>query len=86
MDFYGGDLQPVFETSFTSCQQICLADQKCRAFTFNVKSNACFPKSDIAEMKPLTARFQPGFLTPILQSLRHKARAQRRLLFCRRHF
>jgi alpha-2-macroglobulin len=52
MDFYGGDLQPVFETSFTSCQQICLADQKCRAFTFNVKSNACFPKSDIAEMKP----------------------------------
>ena len=52
MDFYGGDLQPVFETSFASCQKICLADRKCRAFTFNQKSNACFPKSDVAEMKP----------------------------------
>ena len=52
MDFYGADLQPVFETSFATCKTICLKDQACKAFTFNFKSNACFPKSDITEQRP----------------------------------
>jgi len=52
MDFYGADLDPVFETSFDTCERICLANQDCRAFTFNFKSNACFPKTDISERVP----------------------------------
>ncbi|MCB1368807.1 MAG: alpha-2-macroglobulin family protein [Rhodobacteraceae bacterium] len=52
MDFYGADLQPVFETTFDTCMRICLADSACRAFTFNFKANSCFPKSDISERVP----------------------------------
>ncbi len=52
VDFYGSDLKAIFDTSFEACQNACLSDPACRAFTFNTRSNACFPKSDIAERAP----------------------------------
>ncbi len=52
MDFFGSDLDPVFETTFEACQKICLRDRACRAFTFNFKSNACFPKSEVSDVQP----------------------------------
>ena len=52
MDFPGGDLTPIYETTFDSCEQQCLADSNCKAFTFNFKSNACFPKSGVADLAP----------------------------------
>ncbi len=52
MDFPGSDLQPVFETTFQTCKTICLADDDCRAFTFNTSARACFPKSEISERQP----------------------------------
>lgn len=52
MDFPGGDLTPIFETDFESCLAACLADPKCGAFTFNNRSNACFPKTDAIEAAP----------------------------------
>jgi alpha-2-macroglobulin len=52
MDFFGADLQPIFETTFETCQKICLADRQCQAFTFNFKSNACFPKTEVSEKTP----------------------------------
>jgi uncharacterized protein YfaS (alpha-2-macroglobulin family) len=51
-DFPGADLQPLFETTFETCQKLCLADTSCRAFTFNFKSNACFPKSEVLDSAP----------------------------------
>lgn len=51
-DFYGADLQPLFDTTRAACRSACLADPACRAYTFNTRKNACFPKSDVAEMKP----------------------------------
>lgn len=52
MDFPGGDLQPLFDTTISACRTICLADPACRAFTFNSRSRACFPKSVIAARSP----------------------------------
>jgi len=52
MDFPGKDLQPLFETTYKNCQMSCLGDAGCTAFTFNFKSNACFPKSDVSEKIP----------------------------------
>ncbi|WP_323763911.1 alpha-2-macroglobulin family protein [Marinovum sp.] len=49
VDFYGADLQALFDTSLEACQRICLADPACAAFTFNNRSNACFPKSAVSE-------------------------------------
>ncbi|MFT5344911.1 MAG: hypothetical protein ACI95S_000642, partial [Dinoroseobacter sp.] len=52
IDFPGGDLISIFETDFESCSAACLADPDCGAFTFNNRSNACFPKSDALEALP----------------------------------
>ncbi|MDU8910745.1 alpha-2-macroglobulin family protein [Aestuariicoccus sp. MJ-SS9] len=52
VDFYGADLQALFDTDLQSCQTVCLANPACRAFTFNSRSNACFPKSDITDRQP----------------------------------
>jgi len=52
MDFPGGDLQPLFDTTLSACRTACLADPDCAAFTFNSRSNACFPKSAILGRSP----------------------------------
>ena len=52
VDFYGADLQALFDTDLRSCQNACLGDPNCRAYTFNERSNACFPKSGVSEKKP----------------------------------
>ncbi len=49
VDFYGSDLQNLFDTTYEACVQTCLANQECVAFTFNKKSNACFPKSAVTD-------------------------------------
>ncbi|WP_101067094.1 alpha-2-macroglobulin family protein [Roseovarius salinarum] len=52
VDFFGADLQPLFDTSFEACQRACLSNPKCRALTFNTRKNACFPKKGVSERKP----------------------------------
>jgi len=52
MDFFGADRTALFDTSFDACQRACSADGQCVAFTFNSRSNACFPKSAITESQP----------------------------------
>lgn len=49
VDFFGSDLQSLFDTDLKSCQNACLADTRCQAFTFNARSNSCFPKAKISE-------------------------------------
>jgi uncharacterized protein YfaS (alpha-2-macroglobulin family) len=49
VDFYGADLGPLFDTNRAACAQACSAQTSCVAFTFNTKSNACFPKSAVTE-------------------------------------
>lgn len=52
MDFPGGDLRPLFDTTFDACRAACLSDPECGAFTFNERSNACFPKSGVLAQVP----------------------------------
>jgi len=44
-DLPGGDLQSLFDTTFDACRTACTALEACTAFTFNARSNACFPKA-----------------------------------------
>ena len=48
-DFFGSDLRNVFDVEFKDCIAICLADAACKAFTYNRKSFACFPKSAVGD-------------------------------------
>ncbi len=52
VDFYGGDLEPFFDTTLEACQTACFANPDCVAFTFNRDSNACFPKKTVTEKQP----------------------------------
>ncbi|MCH2163713.1 MAG: alpha-2-macroglobulin family protein [Marinovum sp.] len=47
MDFFGGDMSPIFDTTQSVCEEVCLADPACKALTYNVNSRACFPKFGI---------------------------------------
>ncbi len=52
VDFYGADLQALFDTNLQACQKLCLDNPECQAFTFNSRSNACFPKTEISDRQP----------------------------------
>ncbi len=52
VDFVGTDLQSLFDTSLEACQKLCLDNPECRAFTFNSRSNSCFPKSVVSDRAP----------------------------------
>ncbi|WP_296766591.1 alpha-2-macroglobulin family protein [Sediminimonas sp.] len=52
VDFPGGDLQKLYDTTFEACQRACVADARCNAFTFNSRSNACFPKRGVEARAP----------------------------------
>ena len=46
-DFYGADLQPLFNSTLKDCQRLCEGDAKCAGFVFNQTSSACFPKAEM---------------------------------------
>ncbi|WP_375175906.1 alpha-2-macroglobulin family protein [Pseudooceanicola sp.] len=46
-DFAGQDLAQLFDTTFEACRTACESDDACTAFTFNARSNACFPKTGV---------------------------------------
>jgi uncharacterized protein YfaS (alpha-2-macroglobulin family) len=48
-DFYGADLQPLFDTTREACRKACFADPDCKAYTYNTRSAACFPKRAVEE-------------------------------------
>ncbi|WP_109465705.1 alpha-2-macroglobulin family protein [Albibacillus kandeliae] len=52
MDFYGADLDALFDTDLQSCIRACSATSQCSAFTYNSRSRACFPKRAVSERKP----------------------------------
>ncbi|MCO5065352.1 MAG: alpha-2-macroglobulin family protein [Rhizobiaceae bacterium] len=51
-DYFGFDLRAERDVSQDQCEAICLAEQACKAFTYNVKARWCFLKSDFRELKP----------------------------------
>ncbi len=51
IDYYGADLTNLFDTTLAACERACAAQTSCQAFTFNARSNACFPKSAISDQQ-----------------------------------
>lgn len=52
VDFPGGDIRSIFDSSFDACERACLSDSSCTAFTFNTRSGSCFPKSSVNGRMP----------------------------------
>jgi uncharacterized protein YfaS (alpha-2-macroglobulin family) len=51
-DYFGFDLRTEQDVSLEKCQDICIADSGCKAFTYNTKAQWCFLKSDFNKMNP----------------------------------
>ncbi|WP_439271697.1 alpha-2-macroglobulin family protein [Pseudochrobactrum sp. HB0163] len=49
-DYPGFDLRTEKNVSLDACQNICLQDEQCRAFTYNVKAQWCFLKTDYKQL------------------------------------
>ena len=76
VDFPGNDLQALFDTTFEACRNVCAATTGCTAFTYNTRSNACFPKSAAAAPVPYDGAYSARIL-PISDTLRQRAEALR---------
>ncbi|MBM7067106.1 alpha-2-macroglobulin family protein [Actibacterium sp. 188UL27-1] len=76
VDFYGADLRNIFDTTLEACEKACLSDANCKAFTFNTRSNACFPKSDVTRQEPYQGAISAQIIATqpaILQSADQRA-------------
>ncbi len=51
VDFYGADLQPLYDTTIEACRKACMSNQDCGAYTFNSRSSSCFPKEAMTELQ-----------------------------------
>ncbi|MDM7852130.1 alpha-2-macroglobulin family protein [Pseudochrobactrum kiredjianiae] len=63
-DYPGFDLRTVKDVSLEQCENICLKDQECRAFTYNVKAKWCFLKSDYGQMNTIEGAVAGKVLDP----------------------
>ncbi|MDO6591814.1 alpha-2-macroglobulin family protein [Loktanella sp. D2R18] len=52
VDLVGTDLAQIFDTTAAACEAACLNNSACTAFTFNQRSNACFPKTNVTDFVP----------------------------------
>lgn len=68
-DFAGTDLRQLFDTTFEACRTACEADAACTAFTFNSRSNSCFPKSGVTGTSPYEGA-QSARLYPVSDAAR----------------
>ncbi|MGB8819062.1 MAG: PAN/Apple domain-containing protein, partial [Rhizobiaceae bacterium] len=50
-DYFGFDLRTEQNVSLDQCQQICLDDRRCKAFTYNKKASWCFLKTDSGKLE-----------------------------------
>lgn len=76
IDYTGNDLQSLFDSSFDACQQTCLNRSDCIAFTFNSRTNACFPKSAVTDRAAYEGAIS-GRVVDVPQALRDLAQTRR---------
>lgn len=50
-DFFGGDYDVLKSVDLNVCQTACLSENRCQAYTFNVKTRWCFLKEKAGEMR-----------------------------------
>ena len=74
VDFYGGDIRSIFDTSQATCEHACTREKECTAYTFNAAQNACFLKSSVGERSAFEAAYS-GRLVETPQAILDRAQA-----------
>ncbi|MGI9357182.1 MAG: MG2 domain-containing protein [Rhizobiaceae bacterium] len=52
-DYFGGDYDILKEVELDACKARCLADQRCKAFTYQENAQWCFLKESAGERRPI---------------------------------
>ncbi len=81
VDYYGSDLQALFDTDLQTCIRVCAEMSACAAFTFNTRSNACFPKSTVTEETPYADAISARKIPTDAQVLANAADRREQLTF-----
>lgn len=50
-DYFGKDIETLKGVELDDCEQACIADQNCLAFTYNTKAKWCFKKSTVGDLR-----------------------------------
>lgn len=50
-DYFGRDIETIKDVSVEQCEAACVADNACKAFTYNVKAGWCFKKADFGDLR-----------------------------------
>ncbi|OIQ31511.1 MAG: PAN domain-containing protein [Alphaproteobacteria bacterium MedPE-SWcel] len=70
----------MFDTSLQACQRACRSQVACVGLVYNVKSNACFPKSELRDPSPFAGALTLRKLQPdprlALRAIERKARLE----------
>jgi alpha-2-macroglobulin len=74
-DYTGHDFSTLREVDLATCQATCIADQTCRAFTFDQRAGWCFLKSDFGPLSTASGStagriVDSPLLTPLLEERR----------------
>ncbi|HHL21756.1 MAG TPA: hypothetical protein ENJ52_09540, partial [Aliiroseovarius sp.] len=80
-DFFGSDIQTILDTSLGACENACLADSSCRAYTFNSNKNACFLKNGVGEKSEFAGAFSAEVIATDPAALRNAPARARELEF-----
>ncbi len=83
IDFYGSDLQSIFDTDLRACENACLAQPACNAYTFNTNKNACFLKGGMGEQSEFAGAFSAEILATNRVALANAAVLEDNLSFLR---
>ncbi len=52
IDYYGGDVRSIFDTTLELCVNACLSEESCGGITYNRRAAACFLKSEVTDRVP----------------------------------
>ncbi|BBE71604.1 alpha-2-macroglobulin family protein [Oharaeibacter diazotrophicus] len=50
-DYFGRDLETLKNVDVDACEKACVADEACKAFTYNTKARWCFKKAEVGDMR-----------------------------------
>lgn len=67
-DYFGFDLRTEQDVTLDKCQEICIGDKACKAFTYNTKAQWCFLKSDFNKMNPFPGAVAGKIVTEVAEA------------------
>lgn len=80
-DYFGHDYDTLQDVGLDDCEAACLADARCRAFTFNRNAGWCFLKSSFGELRAFDGAISGYIQTGSVENRDQRAQRRSELAF-----